>query len=1591
MDDKILDLKNKIETSRKKHRNWKKIVTTLAAVVVFCTTYMLILPAITMEKDTICGKEEHTHDETCYVMTTIEQEQQLECTYESLGVHVHSSECKDEAENLICGYADYIVHEHTDICYDADHELKCELPEVKEHKHTDECYQVTEEIIEHVHDDSCYAIEAGEIICGQEESEEHTHTEECSEQVQTVVCGMEEGDVEKTVPSDPVLVCDQEDKVIHEHTIACYDTSSGQKVWTCGKLKVLKHEHTEACVKHSDVPEEEIEELICEKEEHTHDETCLPEETEENQGETVGEAVVENDETDSSEEGSVRPDSINAWAETTGQTKAPMMRSFALQSRAGISTYAEGDNEPLDMTEWIKDVTMYKHEDGSVTEIENGTVVYEGDLIQFKLDYTIDGQQLATMETGQPMNVISDTVIYKIPDTFQTVNGDSGNIYNSDDEIVGTFSIDSATNTIIMRYDNTFVQENAEGKQIKGYISFFSVVEKVYQGTDEQQKHNFNSTVDVNLNVHESQESKGDLSVRKAKASVEGNVIKYMLTVSSAEGTGGPVTLTDVMSNGLTYIRNTLSVTKNGSPVEYTVEENSNSLKLTLPEMGAEELYMITYSAEADINLLDAELEVSNTAKVESTDSQNKPLEHSVTVTHNFNILEKKGEPGENGKIDWTITINKSKLDISGWTLTDVLNGVEFNGPVDIYNSANVLIQRNVTLPYIFPDGSTDMYYVKYTTEHSLVDGITVTNEGKLEKNGITVGDQDGTSVGTPIEKVGQIEGGVQQDAEGTNWVPIKWTVTIDTSAGVIPAGYSLVDKLIPQETGVQQGYMTYDQLIAAYNSVNQALQSAINTYEDVLSLSDSKATVYEFNNQMSISDLLNNPDSYGNYEFGRFEFILAKDIPQHKIVTFSYISSGIFYNNTVNNSAFANRFNINNSYEVTAKVSYATTDLTASKRGIMSFDPYSAYGPQDWRSNYAEILNLEYKNLIDNYLAWIIEVDTPPGYTGTGDVTLYENMPEGIVLRRLDISEKSGERWIQDNVELGQTYIVGNSTEGKYTVKVTETGDLEIIIPEELIRAHSAWADALPENSEAREFHTLFIVYTQMTDLDWPRVDENSTITKKSFENNFTLVNSNGDTITFGKNIQNITRDDAEGHVIKGYSTDQNYITYQVLLNPEGRDFDPNSNTLDVNDTLVYESTEEKPLLLRLVTDSVMLYEYAGKDSSGNIQKGDAVEFSYIYNQEDVTDDNNVTTRTHTIDLIVPDGMPLVLEYRYRADGAKTQHSVANTCTLESNGQGVLDDNSSFEMDVVNSTAGADTAGVTIYKVDSENYGIHLPNAKFELFIWNEEENDYINATDPDGNTTFITDPDGEIVLDSLMVDSEFIAYNTAYKLVEKESPEGYYLLKDPYYFYVAHSDLERFPSSLPTGFKGKALEDNGQIFLPNEKSTTKLAIRKKWKDYNGNDITVNGDQVSEVSFKVYRRLKGSEDSAAYVGTYTVTPDENGFWETVITNLPKGIRNEENGMVTPYIYTIEEVSVSGYEVEYEYDDGDATTDDSNGIHSGTITMTNRETEGYELPETGGIGTTPYTVGGLLLMTVAALFLLLYKNKKHRKEGITSS
>lgn len=57
----------------------------LSCVVVFCTVYALILPAITLERKTVCGQEEHSHTEECY-----SSDGQLTCGKTE---HTHTKSC----------------------------------------------------------------------------------------------------------------------------------------------------------------------------------------------------------------------------------------------------------------------------------------------------------------------------------------------------------------------------------------------------------------------------------------------------------------------------------------------------------------------------------------------------------------------------------------------------------------------------------------------------------------------------------------------------------------------------------------------------------------------------------------------------------------------------------------------------------------------------------------------------------------------------------------------------------------------------------------------------------------------------------------------------------------------------------------------------------------------------------------------------------------------------------------------------------------------------------------------------------------------------------------------------------------------------------------------------------------------------------------------------------------------------------------------------------------------------------------------------------------------------------------------------------
>lgn len=103
------ELKKKVTDMGKNHRRkrvWRNVVVCLACVVVFCTVYALVLPAITMEGKLYCQMENHTHTDECYELS-----ENLICDIDDPD-HIHVEECYEKV--LICGKQE---HTHDESCY----------------------------------------------------------------------------------------------------------------------------------------------------------------------------------------------------------------------------------------------------------------------------------------------------------------------------------------------------------------------------------------------------------------------------------------------------------------------------------------------------------------------------------------------------------------------------------------------------------------------------------------------------------------------------------------------------------------------------------------------------------------------------------------------------------------------------------------------------------------------------------------------------------------------------------------------------------------------------------------------------------------------------------------------------------------------------------------------------------------------------------------------------------------------------------------------------------------------------------------------------------------------------------------------------------------------------------------------------------------------------------------------------------------------------------------------------------------------------------------------------------------------------------
>ena len=778
--------------AHKRKKSWYRVVTGLACVVVFCTVYALILPAITMEKGA-CEIPEHTHSEACYTQVTSATRTEPVCTIESLNLHQHDDTCYDSEGNLTCGYADFVVHQHDSACYDENGNLWCPLPEIETHEHTGSCYAVPEadapEV--HTHTDDCYTVERDELTCT-----EHVHTDDCYTETSTLICSLEESDEHQhsddcyawnkmltcdlstepaEVATEPVLVCGKAEILLHEHTADCLEESGNL---TCGKIQVLSHQHTASCFETVEklvdtesltctLPEDEKHthtalcygtwELTCDMEEHTHTEECSTAEQ--------TEATEETEETTEPEE------------EMSGMEIDPSLPVMGTAYASGAKTRAysvmtldadtTGATDPVSVENYITGATLYyrTNENAAWTNVSGATDI-PGDA-DFKLEISYGNVPIDTLLAAD------GKMTYTLPALFR--NATANGSITSGSTTVGTITV--ANNTVTLAFDTTWLakQKTETNTVISGDFFVEAEVNLSQVGEDGTGKiviGNTTITIDFDGDIV-AQYGNVDLTktVSAISEETDGDYLTYTLTVTAgADGcpevkvvdtfadtqhieeyvgvTGGSSATND--TDGPTETGGTGSVYIGAAPAEDKpipdpAGENPTkpgTLVWDIGDMAANETRTLTYR----VKLKDAYTGVTakgnlqNTANVYSKTYQRDS--DTVTFTPRAGATMSKVAstftPGENGggTITYTIWV-KANADNS-YVLDNVKIMDALDGSVQNMNGTLAAIRKNlsydVTSFHLFQGGSNGQNGSSGLTEITAGTTLNITdtdNDGK--------------------------------------------------------------------------------------------------------------------------------------------------------------------------------------------------------------------------------------------------------------------------------------------------------------------------------------------------------------------------------------------------------------------------------------------------------------------------------------------------------------------------------------------------------------------------------------------------------------------------------------------------------------------------------------------------------------------------------------------------------------------------------------------------------------------------------------------------------------------------------------------
>lgn len=613
----------KYTKAHQRKKRWYRVVTGLACVVVFCTVYALILPAITMEKGA-CEIPEHTHSEACYTQVTSATRTEPVCTIESLNLHQHDDTCYDSEGNLTCGYADFVVHQHDSACYDENGNLWCPLPEIEAHEHTGSCYAVPEtdapEV--HTHTDDCYTVERGKLICTEstkpahvhtddcytetsalvcEEDHEHTescyettreltcgnteepahqHTDQCYEQIKTLICELPTEPAEEAEPAEPELICGKKEIILHTHEPyespedpGCYD-ADGNLI--CGKIQVLEHQHTDACFETVEEPVD-TETLTCtlpEDENHTHSALCygtweLSCGLEEH---THSEKCIAAEETDKTE---VAEETTEPEEEMSGMEIDPSLPVMGTAYASGAKTRAYSvmtldadtteSTDPISVDGYITGATLYYRTDENAdwTDVSGATDIPGN--ADFKLVISYGNVPIDNLLAA------GGKMTYTLPDLLRNATA-NGSITSGSAE-VGTITVTGGT--VTLAFDTAWLekQKTETNTVISGDFFVEAEVNLSQVGEDGTGKIVIgNTTIDINFEG-DIVAKYGNVDLSKTVSAIseetDGDYLTYTLTVKAGADGCPEVKVVDRFAE-TQYIEEYVGVTGVSTPTNDT-------------------------------------------------------------------------------------------------------------------------------------------------------------------------------------------------------------------------------------------------------------------------------------------------------------------------------------------------------------------------------------------------------------------------------------------------------------------------------------------------------------------------------------------------------------------------------------------------------------------------------------------------------------------------------------------------------------------------------------------------------------------------------------------------------------------------------------------------------------------------------------------------------------------------------------------------------------------------------------------------------------------------------------------------------------